>query len=200
MVVRVTVLVLIAVSALAPPAPAGANSRATRKAPELPVVSYNACPGRVVENWEIVVRAAIYSLWQSGRTKVGIMNPGDKVTVLKGAGVTRLPDKILVTKAMPDLSLLPGDVILRYWYYEEGVADIWANGQWHDEYDLSSTTEKEGTGCTFQGCDSVVKEDGIKEGWVQVKTASGIVGWARAFTSTRGAFVDARNFNQLCSD
>ena len=131
---------------------------------------------------------------------MGTLKAGEKVTVLSGVSVIREPDRILVTRPFQDIHLMPGDIILRYGYLGEGVANIWAKGVWHKEYDLGRTTEKDGTGCSaLTECDSKVIEEGVKEHWVQVKTSSGLTGWLLATTVTRGKFWDSGNFDSLCA-
>ncbi|MGB9284539.1 MAG: hypothetical protein WCB59_11030, partial [Candidatus Sulfotelmatobacter sp.] len=102
--------------------------------PKLPTISFSACPGkgRVVPHWKISHQSKIYSSWSDDRTEIGTIGVRDEVTIVGGAGVTRSPDEIVVKKPIPDISLQPGDIILRYWYYADGVADIWAKGAWHD--------------------------------------------------------------------
>jgi hypothetical protein len=84
----------------------------------------------------------LYSTWQDSRTETGKLKRGDKVTGLTGVHVTRKPDRILVRQPIPELAAKPGDVILRYMYVGEGFANIWANGNWHKEYDCSFIGER----------------------------------------------------------
>lgn len=146
--------------------------------PKLPVIDENACPfeGCTFRKWTVTKDSTLYSTWQDTRTETGKLKPRDRVTGLTGVHVTRKPDRILVRQPIPDLGVKPGDVILRYMYVGEGFANIWANGNWHKEYDCSFITEQNGSGCA-QGCAAVVTEAGVKEWWVQVKTGNGKTGW-----------------------
>jgi hypothetical protein len=171
--------------------------------PQLPVIDYEACPGkgRSVPDWDIKRNSPVYSTWEYPQTKTGTLKAGEKVTVLAGVNVTRKPDKILVTRSIPQIDLERGDIILRYEQLGEGVVNMWAKGIWHKEYDLSRTTSKDGkTGCLAQDhCDSKVIEDGTMERWVQVKTNRGDTAWMLNFKDTRGVFWDSGNFHNLCA-
>jgi len=146
--------------------------------PPLPVIDENACPfeGCSFREWTVTKESALYSTRQDSRTKTGKLKPGDKVTGLTGVHVIYEPDRILVRQPIPELAVKPGDVILRYMYVGEGFANIWANGNWHKEYDCSFITERNGAGCA-KGCAAAVTEDGVKEWWVQVRTSNGKTGW-----------------------
>lgn len=171
--------------------------------PKLPVIEYDTCLGkdRVHPDWKILAGSPVYSSWQPGRTQVGALRSGERVTVVGGAKITREPDRILVTKPFSDLDLKPGEIILRYAYFAEGEANIWAKGVWHQRYNLWTTTEKDGrSGCLAQdACTSRVIEDGIHEMWVQVKTSAGLTGWVLDSKSTRGLFQDSGVFGQICA-
>ena len=170
--------------------------------PRLPVIDNDACPGkgRTVPNWKITQSAQMYSSLEDPRNQTGSLRSGEKVTVLAGANVTRAPDRILVTRPKPDLSLIPGDTILRYDTFAEGDANIWAKGSWHEKYTLWTAVETDGAGCGAKDvCDSKVVQNGIKEWWIQVKTATGQTGWVLSHTATRGKFWDSGNFDNLCA-
>src|SRR5438874_2457503 len=170
--------------------------------PKLPVIDDGACPGRsrIVSDWKIRRNSPMYSSWEDNRTQTGSLKPGEKVTVLAGINLTRRPDRILVTRSKPDLSLIPGDFILRYDTFAEGHANIWAKGEWHNDYDLWTALDTDGVGCGAKdACDSKVVENGIKEWWVQVKTIMGRTGWLPNHKATRGIFWDSGNFDNLCA-
>ena len=142
----------------------------------------------------------MYSSWEDNRSQTGSLKRGEKVTVLAGVNITRRPDRILVTGSMRDLSLIPGDVILRYDAFAEGHANIWAKGAWHENYDLWTAVETDGAGCWAKDvCNSKVIENGIKEWWVQVKTGTGQTGWVLSHTVTRGKIWGSGNFDNLCA-
>lgn len=169
--------------------------------PKLPVANESACPGKghIVSNWKITHSSSMYSSWQDDRTQTAKMEPGEQVIVVAGVQVIRHPDRILVTQPIPDLHLKPGDIILRFNRLGEGAADIWASGAWHNNYDASFTTEKNGLGCR-KDCLGRVIEEGVREYWVQVKTSSGQTGWVLNFKATRGELWDSSNFDDLCPE
>ena len=181
--------------------PASDKSQPMATEPQLPVIDHDACPGknRSVAHWKIKRKAQIYSSWDEKQNVIGALNPRDEVTVLAGVNVTRKPDRILVKRPISGLSVEPGDIILRYDYFGEGEANIWAKGIWHNHYDLPTLTEKNGAGCQSR-CDSIVTEDGVKEWWVQVKTGSRQAGWVLATKDTGGVYWDSGNFDELCAD
>jgi len=202
-VTRICSALLIGIAAmLGSLGPASAQSKTNSPGPRLPVVTKDACPGkdRIVPRWKIKRPAQMFASWSQKSARNGTLDRGDEVTVMAGVSVTRKPDRISVTRPFADLSLKAGDVILRYGTDADGNADIWVQGQWHKKYDLSRTTEKDGTGCQSDQCDSVVVEDGIKEWWVQVKTGENAVGWVLGFKSSLGKFSDSGNFDGLCLD
>jgi hypothetical protein len=201
--IRLGIFLLLAKIATAQQILPGTSTDSSIPEPKLPVIDYDACPGkgRIVPNWKIRRHSPLYSSWQDDRTQTGTLKPGEKVTVLKGVNVIGKPDRIMVTRPFPDIYLKPGDIILRYGHLGEGVANIWAKGVWHKEYDLWRTTGKDGrTGCLAQDeCNSKVIEEGIQEHWVQVKTSGGHTGWVSSLKVTRGAFWSSGNFDRLCA-
>ncbi len=182
----------------------GAQTRQNTKStePTLPIVNEAMCPGhgRIVADWELQSRQPIYSTWKSNRTKLGDLVPKEKVTVLEGVSITQVPDRVVVTRSIPDLALKPGDIILRYDTMGE-VANIWSKGIWHHQYDLWRTVDSDGSGCgAVDTCDSHVVKDGVKEWWIRVRTRAGITGWTVDSKTTNGAFWTSGNFGNLCGD
>jgi hypothetical protein len=155
--------------------------------PSLPVIDYQACPfeGCTFGKWKVTKESRIYSSWQQDRTEIGQLKPGEDVTGLTGVHITRKPDRILVKKPILDLGLEPGDVILRYMYLGEGFANVWYKGSWHKEFDCTFVTEKSGGGC-LRDCSAVVQEEGTKDWWVKVKTATGKTGWVLVLDNFEG--------------
>jgi hypothetical protein len=151
------------------------------KRPALPVVDINACPfeGCRFGKWTVIRTSALYTTWKANRRAIGTLEKGQVVTGMTGVHVTRRPDVIYVFRAIPELGLKAGDVVLRYMYLGEGYANIWANGRYIKSADLTFVTEKSGFGC-LRDCQAAVEENGEKEWWVEVKTSSGEVGWTKA--------------------
>lgn len=142
------------------------------------MIDENACPfeGCTFGAWKAVKATALYSSWKTDRTQIGEIKAGQKVTSLTGVHITDRPDRILVKRDIPALGLKQGDLVLRYMYVGEGFANVWAKGIWHKEQDCSFITEKDGGGCARE-CAAVVTDAGLKEWWVQIKTADGNAGW-----------------------
>jgi hypothetical protein len=174
------VLLLFAALAVAQEA---TNIPVSGQEPKLPVIDYNACPfeGCTFGKWKVTKQSVLFSAWEEGRTQIGKLSPGEVVTGLTGVHITRMPDKIAVTKSIPDLDAAAGDVILRYMYMGEGTANIWIKGHWHQAYDCTFVTEdeKNGGGCQ-KDCSATVKEYGVKEWWVKVTTRDRQTGWVLA--------------------
>jgi hypothetical protein len=155
------------------------QSQLTRQ-PTLPVVDDNACPfeGCSFRKWIVTRNTEAYSTWRAGRKAVATLAKGEVVTGLTGVHLTLAPDRIQVTKAIPDLNARPGDIILRYMYRGEGFADIWVNGKLYREYDCSFITEKTDGGC-MRDCGARVVSDGRKEWWVELRTSRGMRAWVK---------------------
>ena len=170
------VLCLAVVTLFARQSPSG-NSAAPE--PRLPVIDDNACPfeGCTFRKWIVNQNTSLYSTWMDGRKAVSTLQKGQIVTGLTGVHITIQPDRIQVLKPIPDLGFQRGDIILRYMNVGEGFANIWAKGQWHEEYDVTFVAEKDDPDCP--DCPAKVTVAGRKEWWAQVKTAQGATGWAK---------------------
>jgi len=155
--------------------------------PALPVIDYNACPfeGCTFGEWTVAKDTPLFDSWKPGRAAQGKLSKGEKVTGLTGVHITNKPDAIRVLADIPQLSLKRGDTIFRYMYVGEGFADIWANGKWMKETDCTFIVEKDSSGCQ-RDCKAEVIEEGNKEWWVQVRTKSGLVAWAKADDNFEG--------------
>lgn len=158
-----------------------APAKPTTHEPTLPVIDYKACPfeGCTFGKWLVVRESTIFSTWKGERKPLATLKKGDVVTGLTGVHITYQPDRVRVFKPIPELYLQLGDTILRYMYYGEGSADIWVKGQWRKQYDCTFITEKDGSGC-LGDCVAKVVSEGKKDWWVQLKTAKGVIGWAKA--------------------
>lgn len=155
--------------------------------PQLPVIDENVCPfeGCTFGKWKVAKESTVYSSWKDDRAQIAKLSTGQEVTGLTGVHITRKPDRILVKRDLPNLGLKRGDVVLRYMYIGEGFANVWAGGKWHKEEDCSFISEKDGMGC-LRDCAAVVIENGVKEWWVQIKTADGKIGWVRVQNNFEG--------------
>jgi hypothetical protein len=171
---------------------AGADVRV----PKLPVIDYSTCPGdgRIVPDWKIERDDRVYSSFQDGRTAVGALKAGEKVTVLRGANVVREPDQAVIKYIGPsdDPSLLKvGAVALGYGVEPNQYVIFWSNGVWFVE-DIEMVAEKGACGFALGfaagGCTMDIVKDGTSEWWVQVKTNGGLTGWVHG----------EKNFSDLC--
>jgi hypothetical protein len=171
--------------------------------PKLPAIDDKACPGkdRTVRQTKIVRPDEIYSSRRDKPLSVGELKSGDEVTVLAGVNVIREPDRAVVKHPGPDLAplLKPGDVVLRYGLHADGDSDFWAMGVWFTE-SYEQIIEK-GSSCGFADktlCTVEITKNGVKEWWVQVKTAKGVTGWVLASKRTEDKLWDDPNFSDLC--
>ena len=208
--IRLGTFLLLATLATAQQTSASKSAESSNPEPELPVIDYNACPGkgRMVPNWRIKRNDRMYSSWRDKRTMIGTLKAGEKVTVLAGVNVIREPDRALIKQGgVESLSqetgvpLKAGDVILCYGFHFDGNYDFWAKGVWFTYY--YEAIAGKGDTCGFADknqCIVVIIKDGVREWWVQVKTSSERTGWVLAHKSTRGAFWDSLNFDSLCGD
>lgn len=195
-------LLLAFITAVAAQQNSSPAQRLSKAEPALPVIQRSICVGRVapVRNWKIRSPVPLFSSWHGDRKQMGELQSGENVTVTSGTTITKEPDRISVTRPIPELSLKSGDTMLRYESSGE-IADIWSNGVWHNGYHVWKTTEKDGSGCNAKDtCNSLVTENGVKEWWIQVKTAEGRSGWVLDRTNDRGQFKDSGNFDGLCGD
>lgn len=172
--------VLLLFSAFAAAQQAANIPAASGQEPKLPVIEYNACPfeGCTFGKWKVTKQSALFSSWEEGHTEIGKLNPREEVTGMTSVHITRMPDRIAVTKSIPDLDAAAGGVILRYMYLGEGTANIWIKGHWYQGYDCTFVTEdeKNGGGCQ-KDCSAIVKEYGVREWWVKVQSDDGKTGW-----------------------
>jgi hypothetical protein len=204
--VRLTAILLVALLAAGQQTPSRDSAIASKiSEPKLPVIDDDACPGKgkTVPNVKVDKNDRIYSSPDKGRL-LGTLKAGEKVTVLSGANVIRQPGRALVRYVPPDDSSLPslklGDVLLVYGMHADGDVVFWSKGNWFKQY-YEAVAEKGACGFTsgfgLGGCTVEIVQDGMSEWWMQVKTSSGITGWALV-----GKFDgDKRwygNFSDLC--
>src|ERR1035441_1517330 len=57
---------------------------------------------------------------------------------------------------------------LRYAYFGEGQADLWAKGCWYGNSDAGFITEIDGTGCQGNLCAARVTKNGTKIWWLRI--------------------------------
>lgn len=156
--------------------------------PLLPVIDYDACPGKSdpIPNVKLVKDDVIYSSPDKGKA-VAKLSAGEKVTVLAGANVIRQPDRAVIKyvsradSSGPALKM--GDIVLGYGWHVDGNMEFWANGARFEE-NIEAVAEKGACGFTSGfgpgGCTIDIIKDGVIEWWVQAKTSNGLSGWVLA--------------------
>jgi len=173
--------------------------------PRLPVIDYNACPGKgkTVPNVKVSQDERIHPSWQGKRRSIGTLKAGEEVTVLGGVNVVREPDTAVIKYVGPadDFSSLKvGDPALGYGVEADENVVFWSKGLWFAVW-IEAVAEK--GQCGFRlgfgqgGCSIDIIKDGVSEWWVQVNTSSGLTGWvlAEKFNGDKRWY---GNFSDLC--
>ena len=144
--------------------------------PSLPKIDQNACPfeGCQFGRWTVRQRVAMYSTWKRNRTVIRTLREGQVVTALTGINITYEPAEILVTAAIEQYGLKPGDRVFGYMNLGEGVFNAWFNGFWVDEFDGSSVAP----GCS-RDCRANLVKPGRVEWWVQIRVSDHLIGWTQ---------------------
>lgn len=62
---------------------------------------------------------------------------------------------VRVTEDMPGRGLKRGDRILTFAYRGEGIAEVWMNGRYLSEFDVSFVKWPDGSGCQGSSCKAV---------------------------------------------
>jgi len=154
------------------------------KPPALPAIAQNVLPGEgwAAGTYRLHGPARIFDSWKRQRRQIAILKAGARFTLLSGLCEVSRPDLIVVTAAIPELQLEPGEQILRFTYLGEGNADFWAKGRWYAAGDLGFVRNADGSGC--QGlCKAKEVEAGRNEWWFRVRLSDGRVGWTDAADS-----------------
>lgn len=193
-------LFLMATLAIAQQTSVSKPAKSSIPEPKLPVIDYNACPGkgRIVDHFKISREDRMFSSWGDKRVSVGALKEGEEVTVLAGVNVIREPDRGLINRPPYGSSLKPGDLVLRYGFHADGESDFWGKGVWFTVN--FEDVEEKGSFCGFgkNQCAIVITKNGVTEWWVQVKTVNGLTGWVLAWKSAPDKNRTSDNFSQLC--
>jgi hypothetical protein len=99
------------------------------------------------------------------------------VRALGGLVITYRPGLIHIDRDIPEAHLKQGDTILTYTFLGEGYSQVWINGFFHDEYDISFTKWPDGTGCGNAHCAATYVDLGKKAWWAELQLASGATAW-----------------------
>ena len=155
--------------------------------PKLPVIDYDACPGKSkpIPNVKLVKDDLVYSTPEKGKL-VAKLGAGETVTVLAGANLIHQPDRAVIKYLAPDTTwprLKVGDTVPSYGWDVDGKMVFWAKGIWFKE-DREAVAEKGECGFTsgfgIGGCTIDIVKDGVIEWWVKVKTSKDVSGWVLA--------------------
>jgi len=184
----VRLIAILFVASLAAAQPNGSGASSNNSEPKLPVIDYDACPGKgePIPNVKLVKSGLIYSSPGKGRL-VARLTAGEKVTVLAGANVIRQPDRAVIKYVSPDDTSRPplkvGEIVPSYGWNVDGNMVFWAKGAWFQE-GREAVAEKGECGFTsgfgLGGCTIDIVKDGVIEWWVKVKTGNGVSGWVLA--------------------
>ena len=135
------------------------NPSATESAPPSPFIDKGACPFECCTYREWVANREISLLDQpNGKKVVAQLHKGEKVRGVTGE-VHSIPMRAIAKHDDPQTGLKAGDVIYVLHYEGEGFWKVWHKGKLIETGDVP----EKGPRSTW---------------WVQIKTASGAVGWA----------------------
>ncbi|MEI9814866.1 MAG: hypothetical protein WDO18_20485 [Acidobacteriota bacterium] len=156
-----------------------AGAASAEEPPALPFHAKNKCPfeGCVYRAWTALRDVPAYDSPSDTRQRTGTIHKGEKVTGLGGVVITYRPGSIHVDRDIPEQSLKRGDNILTYTYAGEGFSQVWINGRFYEEFDISFTKWPDGTGCGNAHCAATYVDLGKKIWWAQVKLKSGVTMW-----------------------
>jgi hypothetical protein len=148
-------------------------------APVLPYYAKNKCPfeGCVYREWTALKDMPVYDTWSEARHRTGSLTKGEKVTALGGLVITYRPGVIHVDRDIPEAGLKSGDSILTYTYIGEGFSQLWINGRFYEEFDISFTKWPDGSGCGGARCAATYVDLGKKTWWAELKLKSGATAW-----------------------
>lgn len=136
--------------------------------PSTPKLDFHACPFEccTFRDWKVTHKTPLFTTWRNSRRQIAWLQSGQNVTGLTGVHITLRPDKLQVLRAIPELNLVPGDIVLQYMYLGEGYAQFWFNGKYYPSEQLV-------------GDDTMkILQEGRREWWVQIRTKIGQRGWA----------------------
>ena len=160
MITRTLVFIMFLVTL---PASAGTPQQAPAKeqAPPSPYIDKGACPFECCTYREWTANEEIALLDRpNGKKVVAQLHKGEKVQGVTGE-VHSIPLRAIAKYDDPNAKVKAGDVIYVLHYLGEGVWKVWHNGEL---VELENFSEKGPFPRTTW--------------WVQIKTASGVLGWA----------------------
>jgi hypothetical protein len=165
--------------ALASEIPAQESKGSSVPAPVLPFYARNKCPfeGCVYREWTALKDIPVYDAWREAPHLTGTLRKGEKVTALGGIVITYRPGVIHVDRDIPAAGLKRGDIILTYTLLGEGFSQVWLNGRFYEDFDISFTKWPDGSGCGGAHCAATYADLGKKAWWAEIKLKSGATVW-----------------------
>lgn len=157
-------------------------------APALPYHAKTKCPfeGCVYREWTARKEMPVFDTLPEASRQTGTLRKGEKVTALGGAVIIYRPGLIHVDRDVPESGLKRGDSILTYTDLGEGYSQVWVNGRFYDEFDVSFAKLPDGTGCGGAHCAATYLDIGKKAWWAQLRLKSGAIAWV----NMEGIFFD----------
>jgi hypothetical protein len=160
-----------------------ANSQ-TAQGPPVPYEDPGACPfeGCVYREWQANAPVDIHAERRIDSAVIASIAKGERVQALTGVVVTIKAGRIqsdtrqeLVAEGGP-LVLMPGQTLYLLTYLGEGHSKAWFNQRLYKWVDASTALNG---ACQFvpERCKGWTVERPQSQWWVQIKTASGKVGW-----------------------
>lgn len=128
-------------------------------------------------SWTALRSIPVYDTWKEDRRQVARIVPGEKVEAITSVHVTVRPGVIRMERAIPERGLKAGDTILTYAYVGEGFAQVWFEGKYYTDFDISFTKWPDGGGCGGDHCRARLVDVGRHVRRAQVRLGSGVTGW-----------------------
>jgi len=150
----------------------------------MPYEDPGACPfeGCTYREWTVKAAIDVRADRRSDAPVAFQLKPGEKITAITGVVVTRKPGRVefraptkLDTHEGP-VNVVPGDVVYLLTYLGEGNYKMWFKGRLYPFVD--GVTFLNGACDRFPDrCNGRIVEQSQTEWWIQIRTASGQVGW-----------------------
>ncbi|MEO8313495.1 MAG: hypothetical protein ABI645_01760 [Pseudomonadota bacterium] len=157
--------------------------------PPVPYEDVGGCPfeGCTYRTWQANAAIEIHLEPRNSSPIVATVAKLERVRALTGEVVTIKPGRVQFDKpqrldtASGPINILPGQTLFLLTYQGEGFTKAWFNRRLYNSVDVSGITWANGR-CGFsdpERCAGHEVEKYETEWWVQVRTASGQVGWTR---------------------
>jgi len=131
----------------------------------------------VYREWTARNDIPAFDTWRDTQQRTDTIRKGEKVTAVGGLVVTYRPGMIHVDRDIPEAGLKRGDSILTYTFLGEGFSQVWINGRFYEDFDISFTRWPDGSGCGGAHCAATYVDLGKKIWWAELKLKSGASVW-----------------------